>query len=327
MLLLKRSELEKVLRMQDTVESIEEAFREHQLGRSLTPLRMHIELDRVEGVYLLMPSYMDESTLFGAKLLSVYPQNREKDLPTISSLYVLSDAADGSFLSIMDGSYLTGMRTGAASAVAARYLARQDAVVHGILGAGVQAMFQAEAIHTVRPSEKILVHDLNHEAAQAFAVRARERLGIPVIVANSTEEVAGQADILTTVTTSSNPVVKATELKKGCHVNAVGAFKPTMREIGYDTLSCARVVVDTYEGCMKEAGDIIIPILNGLYDRECIHAELGELVLGQKQGRVSDSQFTVFKSVGVAFEDLVTSMLAYKAASQQNIGTTLSFSD
>lgn len=327
MLLLKRSELEKVLHMEDTVEVIEEAFRQHQLGRSLTPIRMHVELDRVEGVYLLMPSYMDESTLFGAKLLSVYPKNREQGLPTISSLYVLSDAADGSFLSIMDGSYLTGMRTGAASAVAARYLARQDATVHGILGAGGQAMFQAEAIHTVRPSEKILVHDLNIEAAQAFAVKARERFGIPVIVTESPEELAGQADILTTITTSSMPVVTIPDLKKGCHINAVGAFKPTMREIGYDILSCSRVVVDTYEGCLKEAGDIIIPIQNGLYDRECIHAELGEIVLDQKQGRVSDSQFTVFKSVGVAFEDLVTAMLAYKAASQQNLGTTLAFSD
>lgn len=327
MLLLKRSELEKILSMQDTVDSIEHAFREHQLGRSLTPMRMHVELDQVEGVYLLMPSFMAESALFGTKVLSVYPRNRHKNIPTISSLYLLSDVEDGTFLAIMDGSCLTGMRTGAASAVAARYLARHDASVHGILGAGAQAIYQAEAINCVRPIEKLLVYDLHKEAAQAFADRAAARFGVAVQVAESAEEVAGQSDILTTVTTSSTPVVQVGDLKKGCHVNAVGAFKPNMREIGADLLRQAMVVVDTYEGCLKEAGDLLIPIETGSYARQSIHAELGEVVLGRKGGRDSADRLTLFKSVGIAFEDLVTAMLAYNAAGKKGIGTEITFTE
>lgn len=327
MLLLKRSELESVLPMQETVSAIEEAFREHQLGRSLTPLRTHIELDRVEGVYLLMPSYLEESALFGTKILSVYPRNQEKNTPTISSIYILSNAADGTFLSMMDGSYLTGMRTGAASAVAAKYLAREDSAVHGILGTGGQAIFQAEAIKAVRTIEKLLVYDLNRAAAESFAEKAGEKFGIPVVVAASTREVAGQADILTTITTSNTPVIRCADLKAGCHVNAVGAFKPTMREVGEDILQEALVVVDTYEGCLKEAGDLIIPISEENYARENIHAELGEILLEQKTARVSDNQLTLFKSVGIAFEDLVAATLAYTTANRKNMGAAITLTD
>ncbi len=327
MLLINRTELEKALPMTTVIEAIEEGFREHQRGRSLTPPRMHVELEPVEGVYLLMPSYLENGSLFGTKLLSVYPRNRQRQKPTINSVYILNDAVDGTFLAMMDGIFLTGVRTGAASAVAAKYLAREDASVHGIIGCGGQALYQAEAIAAVRPIEKLLFCDHKKESAEALAREAAARFSIPARALDTPAAVACRADILTTVTTSSTPVVKLSDLKPGCHVNAVGAFKPTMQEIDGDIVQEALVVVDSYEGCLREAGDLIIPIERGEYRRENIHAELGEILLGEKYGRSSNAQITLFKSVGVAFEDLSAARLAYRAATREGLGTSLSLED
>lgn len=327
MLLINRTELEKALPMTTAIEAIEEGFREHQRGRSLTPPRMHVAVEQAEGVYLLMPSFLERAALFGTKLLSVYPRNRQRQKPTINSVYILNDAVDGTFLAMMDGIFLTGVRTGAASAVAAKYLAREDASVHGIIGCGGQALYQAAAIAAVRPIEKLLVCDHKKESAEALARQAAARFAIPVEALDTAASVASRADILTTVTTSSSPVVKLSDLKPGCHVNAVGSFKPTMQEIDSDLLQEALVVVDTYQGCLEEAGDLIIPIERGEYRREKIHAELGEILLGEKCGRSSNAQLTLFKSVGVAFEDLAAARLAYRAAIQEKLGTSLSLTD
>jgi len=327
MLLINRTELEQVLPMPDAIQAIEDGFREHQLGRSLTPLRMHVEVAQMDGVYLLMPSFLEKAALFGTKLLSVYPQNRQRQKPTINSVYILNDAVDGVFIAMMDGFFLTGTRTGAASAVAAKYLAREDAAVHGIIGCGGQAIFQALAVSTVRPIKKMLVYGRREEAAQAFSREAAQKLEIPVEVMSSPRAVAGQADILTTVTTSATPVIAFADLKPGCHLNAVGAFKPTMQEIAGDVLKKALVVVDTYQGCLKEAGDLIIPIEKGEYMREEIHAELGEILLGKKSGRSADDQITLFKSVGIAFEDLQAARLAYHGAKKKQVGTEICLTD
>lgn len=327
MLLINRTELEQVLCMPEVIEAIEDGFREHRLGRSLTPLRMHVEVEKMNGVYLLMPSFLERSALFGTKLLSVYPQNRQQHKPTIHSVYILNDAVDGVFMAMMDGFFLTGIRTGAASAVAVKYLARADASIHGIIGCGGQAIFQASAVSAVRPIKKILVHGRREEAARNFSRQAERKLGIPVEVMPSARAVAAQADILTTVTTSLTPVVALADLKPGCHVNAVGAFKPTMQEISGDVLQKAQVVVDTYQGCLKEAGDLVIPIEKGEYLREQIHAELGEIVLGEKNGRNADDQLTMFKSVGIAFEDLQAARLAYHGARNKQIGTDIRLAD
>ena len=327
MLLINRTELEQALSMSDAIAAIQEGFREHQLGRSLTPQRIHVEVAQMEGVYLLMPSYLEKASLFGTKLLSVYPQNRQQHKPTINSVYILNDAVDGVFIAMMDGFYLTGTRTGAASAVAAKYLAREDAAVHGIIGCGGQALFQALAVSTVRPIKKILVYGRREASARAFSRQAAQKLEIPVEVISSAGAVAGQADILTTVTTSDTPVIALADLKPGCHVNAVGAFKPTMQEIGSDVLKKALVVVDTYQGCLKEAGDLIIPIEKGEYRREQIHAELGEILLGEKRGRSADGQLTLFKSVGIAFEDLQAARLAYHVAREKHLGTEIHLTD
>lgn len=327
MLLLNRSELAQVLTMPDAIAAVAEGFREHQLGRSLTPLRMHVEVEPVKGVYLMMPSYLEKSALFGTKVLSVYPLNAEQQKPTINSLYLLNNADDGTFLALMDGYFLTGIRTGAASAVAARELARADACIHGIIGTGGQALYQAEAIAAVRSIRKILVYDRNEQAARAFAGTATQKLGVPVEVLGSAQAVAAQAEILTTVTTSSTPVICRADVRPGCHVNAVGAFKPTMQEINSDLLTGALVVVDTYQGCLHEAGDLVVPIKAGAYRREEIHAELGEILLGAKSGRTSDAQITLFKSVGIAFEDLVVANLAYQRAQERQMGTRVCLTD
>ena len=327
MLLINRTQLEQVLPMPDAVAIVEEGFREHQLGRSLTPLRMHVEVERMQGVYLLMPSFLEKAALFGTKLLSVYPQNRQQHKPTINSVYILNDAVDGSFIAMMDGFFLTGTRTGAASAVATNALARDDASVHGMIGCGGQAIFQAAAISTVRTIKKVLVYDHHENTALDFCRKAERMLGIPVEAMPSPRDVASRADILTTVTTSATPVVFLADIKPGCHINAVGAFKPTMQEIGSDLLKKALVVVDTDEGCLKESGDLIIPIEKGEYSKAQIHAELGEILLGTKNGRSDHQQLTLFESVGIAFEDLQAARLAYNMAREKRIGTEIRLTD
>jgi ornithine cyclodeaminase len=323
MLLLNRSELQQILTEESVIEVVEDGFRAHQKGETISPLRMHVDLKETSGIYLLMPSYHNSGSAFGSKILSLYAANPTKNKPTISSMYLLCDGEDGSFQAMMDGGCITGMRTAAASAVASKYLARPDAKVQGIIGTGTQAMFQAAAIATACPCERLIVYNRHRDKAVQFAEQAALRMGIPVDVAASVGEVGQQADIITTVTSSTTPVLGLSDVRPGCHINAVGAFKPKMQEIGADLIKAARVVVDSLEACLAETGDLLVPMDNGSYSAEEIHGELGDLLLGNISGRVSDDEITLFESVGISFEDLVTAQLACTRARERNIGSEI----
>ena len=267
-----------------------------------------------------MPAYLEKEGFFGTKIVSVFPRNIEKKLSTIQAAYLLNDPTTGELLALMDGILLTAMRTGATSALATKYLSRKNSGTLGIIGAGAQAPFQAEAISKVRPIHRMLVYDKDRKIAENFSGAVSNSLRIPVHVMASPRDVVVESDILVTVTTSTTPVFDGRHLKGGTHINAVGAYTPEMRELDDFTIGKSKIVVDTYEGCMAEAGDLLIPIHNGKLSKENIYADLGVIVLAQKPARTGDDEITLFESVGFALEDLVVASLAYGRASEKGVG-------
>jgi len=318
--ILSQNDLRQVLTMDEVIEAVERGFDEYKTGHCFVPVRMPVKIKREDGIFLFMPAYLEKQNAFGTKMISVFRGNPARGLSTLQAAYMLNDPTTGQLLALMDGILITAMRTGAASAVASRYLARNDSRVLGIIGTGAQARFQAEAICAVRPIREIVAFDRNEETAQRFSETISQTLGIPAKVVASPRNAVIRSDILVTSTTSTEPVFNGDDLKPGTHVNAVGAYTPEMRELDDVTVEKARIVVDTYEGCMAEAGDLLIPMRAGRLSSERIYADLGEIVLGQKPGRMENDEITLFESVGFALEDLVTARLAYQKAMERGIG-------
>jgi alanine dehydrogenase len=319
-LILSRKDLRQLLAMADVIEGVERGFREYKTGRCVVPVRMPVPIEKAEGVFLFMPASLEKEGVFGTKVVSVFPRNIERKLSTIQAAYLLNDPTTGELLALMDGILLTAMRTGATSALATKYLSRKNSETLGIIGAGAQAPFQAEAISEVRSIRRILVYDRDPRAADDFSKTVYENLKTPVSIMTRARDVVIDSDILVTVTTSTVPVFDGLDLKTGTHINAVGAYTPEMRELDDLTIGKSKIVVDTYEGCMAEAGDLLIPIRNGKLSKENIYADLGEIILGQKTARTGEDEITLFESVGFALEDLVVASLAYRKARERGMG-------
>ncbi|MBI3031811.1 MAG: ornithine cyclodeaminase [Candidatus Rokubacteria bacterium] len=318
MLVLGRKELERLLTPAAVIRAVESAFARCARGEATVPSRLALPADE-GGLLLLMPSAL-AGTALGAKLVSVYPKNRERGLPTIFATYVLMEPGTGRPLALLDGGFLTGIRTGATSALAARYLARSDTRVIACFGAGVQAAFQLRCLATVLAVERVLVVGRRRDRAERFCETMGKEIGVPVTLAETPREAVGQADLVTCATTSPTPVFAGADLRPGTHVDAVGAFRPDTREVDTETVARARVVVDTYAGAWEEAGDVLIPIKEGAVSRSSIHAELAELVIGAKSGRQGRDEITLFKSVGFALEDAAAARLAYDEARAAGAG-------
>lgn len=317
MLVLGKGDLERLLTPGAVIRAVESAFATYARGGAQVPGRLVMPVE--EGALLVMPSSLG-GTALGTKLVSVYPKNRERGLPTIFASYVLMEAGTGRPLALLEGGLLTGIRTGATSALAARYLARPDSRVIACFGAGVQATFQLRCLVSVFPVERVLVVGRTRERAERFCEAMAKELGVPVSTAATPREAIGQADLVTCATTSPTPVFAGKDLRPGTHVDAVGAFRPETREVDTETVARARIVVDSYAGAWEEAGDILIPIKEGTIARSSVHAELAELVTGAKPGREDRDEITLFKSVGFALEDVATARLAYDEARSAGVG-------
>ncbi|TMK75267.1 MAG: ornithine cyclodeaminase family protein [Actinobacteria bacterium] len=322
MLVLTRADLERVLTPLDVVEAMAEAFRRYGDGTCTVPPRSATSVGR-EGLLLSMPAAFDDGHErgLGVKQVSVYPGNRESGHPTLYATYILMDGSTGRPQALIEGTYLTGIRTGATSALAARLLARPDARRVACFGAGVQARFQLLCLAALRPPERVAVIGRSPEGTRTFVESMRGALGVPVEPADDPRRATREADLIICATTSPTPVVFGADLGPGTHVDAVGAFRATDRELDGEAIRKARVVVDTYAGALEEAGDVLIPLREGLIDRAHVGAELAEVVTGRRPGRTSAEEITVFKSVGFALEDLAAARLAYDRARARGIGT------
>lgn len=303
MIFLSDHDVEKLLDMKEVINTVESAFREYAEGKVVLPPRSTIMVPEYNGSISFMPSYLKESKSQATKIISIYPDNRKKGLPTTAAWIIVNDPETGMVIAFMDATYLTAMRTGAISGVAAKYLAPENARIAAIFGAGVQGRTQIWAACAVRPIEKVYVYDLYSGAMESFASEMSDKLGVEVTPARSGREACKHADIILTATTSSKPVLKFEWLKDKAHISAIGAFYPEWRELDTATVASSKLVIDDYEGIMAEAGDILIPMKEGAITEDHIYAELKELVSGKKIGRTEEDGVTVFKSVGIAIQD------------------------
>ncbi len=270
------------------------------------PVRHAHALDG-SGTLLLMPAWSDAA--LGVKLVTVMPGNAARGVGTVQAIYVLLDRSTGEPLALLDGEALTLRRTAAASALAARYLAREDAHNLLLVGAGRLAPYLACAHYALRPAlRRVFVWGRDLTRAQSTAQWLRD-LGLPAQAVEDLEAAAREAHIISCATTAGSPVVHGAWLEPGTHLDLVGGFTPAMREVDDAAVARSRIVVDTYAGALAEAGDLLGPLASGAVSREAIVAELAELVRGEKQGRSRPDQITLFKSVGTALEDLCAASL------------------
>jgi len=283
-----------------------------------------VECPDRSGTFLVMPALLSGEKQMGVKILSLFGRNPGRGLPLIQALMVVADAETGTPRAIMDGGFLTALRTGAASGAATDFMARRDATRAAIFGAGVQGRTQLEAVCAVRAIVEALVFDRDRDAAEAFSRAMSRKLSIPVKAANDASHALGDADIVCTATTSPEPVFDHADLKEGVHINAVGAYTPGTREIPGETVARARVVVDQRAACMAEAGDILIPLNEGRIDESHIVADLGELAARDAEGRTGEAEVTLFKSVGVAVQDVAAAYRAFETADKMGLGQQVS---
>ena len=320
MRILGRRDLERLLTPADVITAVEGAFREAAAGRAATLPRAVLPM-RGAGLFLGMVGALPRRRALGTKLVTVVPKNRSRGLPTLHASYLLTDPETGVPLALMEAGFLTAIRTGAASALAARYLARKDSRTIACFGASIQARYQLLCFQAVFPVERVVVIGRDQGRARTFVETMSNDMGVAVELSRDRRAAVAAADIITCATTSRSPVFDGRDVRPGTHVDAVGAFRPDTREIDTGLVRRAYLVVDTYHGAWEEAGDVLIPLKAGAITKRHVRAELAELVSRRKRGRTSPEQITFFKSVGFALEDTATARLAYDRAVASNIGT------
>ena len=318
-LMLTRADVMSVLQMDDCIDILEQAFTEFANGTADLPLRIGITAP--DGLNLYMPAYLKEMNALACKVVSVYKQNPQKhNLPTTIGKVLLQDPATGDVLSIMDGGYLTAVRTGAVSGLATKFLAREGkGQIAAIFGAGVQARMQLWAVCEARDISKALVYDTYPETAKDFAETMGTKLGIPIEIAETAAAML-EADVICTATSSPTPIFDGSKVKPGTHVNGIGSHSPGARELDTAIIKRSLLIADSYEACLNEAGDIMLPIQEGAITADHIHADLGEIVTGRKAARTSAEQITLFKSNGLAIQDSATAFLVYRKAKAAGLG-------
>ncbi|HLI88814.1 MAG TPA: hypothetical protein VKV37_08995 [Ktedonobacteraceae bacterium] len=323
-LILSRADVRRCLTMSEAIEAMRAAFTALYYGRARMPQRAVVELPE-QGAVLCMPSLLqtDGQESFGLKVVSVVPANPARGLPLIHASVLLLDATTGRTLAMMEGGWLTALRTGAVSGLATDLLARRDAAVLALFGAGAQALTQALAIHTVRPLREIRVVNRNEEHYQHFVAQLRELLGEdcpPVRRAASAQDALAGATLVACATTARAPLFQWEDVERGTHINAIGAFMPEMCEVAAETLAHARIVVDQREAALVEAGDLLQALHAGRIAGPEAWSELGALVAGAQPGRREDDEVTFFKSVGIGVQDVTAAWFVYRKARELGVG-------
>ncbi len=321
MLVLSQTEVRELLPMDRCIELMAEALTGLSAGEAVNPLRHGIFLPDRSGLLGLMPGYTAEPAALGVKVIAVFPDNHGSELDSHQGIVALFDAQNGRPLAILEASEITAIRTAAASGLATRLLAREDASELAILGSGRQARTHLEAMAAVRPLNKVRVFSPHREHREGFAAKARRRSSLLVRAVDSAEEAVRGADIICTTTTSADPVVHGSWIHPGAHINAAGSSVASDRELDTASVLRARLFVDCRESTVNEAGDFLIPKKEGAVTDEHIQGELGEILLGSIQGRQSADEVTLFKSLGVAVEDLAAATYVYTEAKDRGVGT------
>lgn len=311
--------------MEETIKVVEEAFREKGFGRVQMPPKTYIFYHKHKGDLRCMPSYLEKLDVSAVKTVTVHPENPSKRrLPTVMATLVLVEPETGFPLAVMDGTWITAIRTGAAGAVAAKHLAKKDVRIVGLIGAGTQSKTQLQALLTLyKKLEEVRIYDIVEEARVKLAEKFAES-GAKLVPVSSVKEAVAGVDLVVTATPSRRPIVMAKWICEGVHFNCIGADAPGKEELDPEILlKSSKVVVDDMAQAIHSS-EVNVPIAKGIFKEENIYGELGEIVAGLKPGRTSPSEITVFCSTGLAIQDAVTAKLAYEKALNQGVGRKIS---
>jgi alanine dehydrogenase len=319
MLLLSEKQVQDLIDIDELIDTLEQAHIQCSTGRAVMPVRLVVPLPQIHGRITSMPGCLNDDNALGMKVVTYFQENPKRGLPAILATIMLFSVETGKMIAVMDGSYITAIRTACASAMATRALANRETPVLGILGAGVQARAHIQALSRVRKLQQIKIY--SPSGISATKIRKDMESDVGVKVAASAEDAVKHSDIVVTVTTAKEPILKSEWLNAGVHINAVGSHRPDLREIDGATLARAKVVVDSREAIMAECGDILLALNEKSVPDDVIHAEIGEVLAGIKSGRESAGEITLYKSVGIAIQDVATANLVYHRALDRKVGT------
>jgi alanine dehydrogenase len=320
-----REEVLKIAKMPDLIEVMGAGFREHGQGQVEMPLRHTLSSKGSPGTVSVMPAMLHGSSAMGLKVVSHFAENPSKfGLPTINATVLYIDYQNGKVTGIIDGTYLTALRTAAVSGLATRYMARDDSSKLCLLGSGVEAETHLEAMRSVRQIDSVKVFSPTPSHREDFAKKMSDKYGISVKAVDTSKEAASGSEIFVTVTPSPEPILKGEWLSEGSHVNAVGSGTPRFREIDEVVLQRSRIVADDVDAASSETGDFITPMKEGKFSRDQIVGGLADLVLGKVKGRTNEREITLFKSVGLALEDAAAAKFIYERALELGLGKTIS---
>ncbi len=326
--ILTKENVTQLLTMPDALEYVEEAYKQLTLGNALVPQRIAIT-DPAPGLTLIMPGIIGgKMNALATKIVSVYKQNPEKyNMPTVLAKIMVQDINTGDIVGIMDGSLITAMRTGAATGVSVKYLARKNSTTMGIFSGGVQARKQVSAVYwgLNEKLEKCKVFDLKKEVANVFKRELEKELGIDIEIVDSGDDLLSDSDVIVAATTSTIPLFSGDKVVEGTHISSIGAHAPESRELDSEVIKRASLLTaGLKEACLAEAGDYIIPINEGVISENDI-ISIGEVITGKVPGRTLDSEITVFKSVGISAQDVAVGKLVYDRALKEGIGQDIDF--
>ena len=320
-LILNENQVKEILTTKACIGLMSDAFKALERGESRQPLRSLMWLPSKKGLLGMMPGYTGENGIFGIKSVSVFPENYKKAISSHQGVILLYEGESGRLTAILDAEEITAVRTAAVSALATDILARKDAQTLAILGAGVQGRQHLTSISLVRNINKVFVWDMVDESTTAYVESETGHYDAKIIGANTAEEAVADADIICTVTPAQEPILMLNWVKSGVHINAVGACAPHQQELESALVAQSRLYTDCRESLFNEPGDFLIPKQEGLITEDHVIGELGELLTGKAQGRESEDTITLFKSLGLAIEDLAAGYFVYEKALESNIGT------
>jgi alanine dehydrogenase len=323
-LLLRDEQVKKLISMSEVIEAVEAAFKQKGLGRVQMPAKVYLYFEKYNGDLRTMPSYLQELDISAVKIVNVHPDNPKKHkLPTVMAVIVLIDPSSGFPLSIMGGTTITDLRTGAAGGIAAKYLGRKNPKIAGFVGAGAQSRTQLMALFEIGQSlQEVRVWSRKPKTTSVFVAEAEQKYGhlCKFIQEENVRKTVEEADIVVTTTPSRKPIITEDMVSSGMHFNCIGADAVGKQELDSHILMRAKIVIDDWEQA-AHSGEINVPLHNNLINKEDIWAEIGQIVADLKPGRTSEDEITVFTSTGLAVQDAVTAKIAYDKALQQGIGS------
>jgi ornithine cyclodeaminase/alanine dehydrogenase-like protein (mu-crystallin family) len=308
--LLTAKDIKGLISMEEAISLMGKAFASYSSGKSHVPQRYISDFPGLSMDIFFKPVYCDGLGRIASKILTQKQENTRPDVPTIQGVVLLFDSSTGEILSLIDGTYFTALRTGAASGIATKLLAREDAETVALFGCGAQGRTQLEAVCNVRPIKRALLYDTNPSASLKLHNYMKKELNIRIDIESDLKKLK-QADIICTATHSQEPLFRIGEISRGVHINAIGSFKPQMQEIDPEVIKTCSLYVDSRKAVLRESGDLIKPIKNGTITSDFINAEIGDLVNNSVTGRRHEDEITLFKSVGIAVQDLFVANAVY----------------